>query len=132
MLYIRESTYTFGKAKLVLKDNKFFVESKYPEVLRELLRNPTVKHARVDEELAPPSALESSSMKGNEREFSVSLVQQEDRRTLLRALDEDDMEDDLVMKDGKIQHVEFRINQKLVQVDNVFCEETSLTVLLGR
>lgn len=44
--FIRRSTYTFGKAKIVLKDNTFFVESKYADVLRELLRNPIIRNAR--------------------------------------------------------------------------------------
>ena len=38
--FIRTCTYTFGKAKIVLKENNFFIESKYPDVLKELLRNP--------------------------------------------------------------------------------------------
>ena len=35
--FIRKSTSNYGKVKLVLQRNSFFVESKYPEVLRELL-----------------------------------------------------------------------------------------------
>ena len=46
--FIRSCTYTFGKAKIVLKDNNFFIESKYPEVLKELLRNPVIKAHTVD------------------------------------------------------------------------------------
>mmetsp|Transcript_2253 Transcript_2253/g.2370 ORF Transcript_2253/g.2370 Transcript_2253/m.2370 type:complete len:246 (+) Transcript_2253:85-822(+) len=45
--YIRDCTYTFGKAKLVLKDNNFYVESQYSDVLRELLKHPSIKAARV-------------------------------------------------------------------------------------
>ena len=45
--YIKDCTYTFGKAKLVLKDNCFFVESHFPEVLRQLLRHPKIQEARV-------------------------------------------------------------------------------------
>ena len=45
--YIKDCTYTFGKAKLVLKDNCFFVESQFPEVLRQLLRHPKIQEARV-------------------------------------------------------------------------------------
>ncbi|RYG60227.1 hypothetical protein EON64_19475, partial [archaeon] len=44
--FVRDSTYTFGKAKVVLRENSFFIESKYPEVLRELLRNPIIRDAR--------------------------------------------------------------------------------------
>jgi DNA excision repair protein ERCC-3 len=45
--FVRECTSKYGKAKLVLKHNKFYVESEYPMVLRELLRDPTIAQARV-------------------------------------------------------------------------------------
>jgi DNA excision repair protein ERCC-3 len=44
--FIQESTSTFGKAKIVLKNNAYYIESKYPEVLRELLKNPMIATAR--------------------------------------------------------------------------------------
>lgn len=48
--FIRECTKRYGKAKLVLKFNKFYVESEYPAVLRELLRDELISQARVAEE----------------------------------------------------------------------------------
>ncbi len=48
--FIRECTKRYGKAKLVLKHNKFYVESEYPAVLRELLRDSKISQARVAEE----------------------------------------------------------------------------------
>jgi DNA excision repair protein ERCC-3 len=48
--FIRECTKRYGKAKLVLKHNKFYVESEYPAVLRELLRDSEISQARVAEE----------------------------------------------------------------------------------
>ena len=48
--FIRECTKRYGKAKLVLKHNKFYVESEYPAVLRELLRDDLISQARVTEE----------------------------------------------------------------------------------
>lgn len=48
--FIRECTQKYGKAKLVLKHNKFYVESEFPNVLRELLRDPTIAQARVHED----------------------------------------------------------------------------------
>ena len=48
--FIRECTKRYGKAKLVLKHNKFYVESDYPAVLRELLRDDLISQARVAEE----------------------------------------------------------------------------------
>ena len=47
--FIRECTKQYGKAKLVLKFNKFYVESENPQVLRDLLRDPTIAQARVVE-----------------------------------------------------------------------------------
>ena len=40
--------------KLVLKHNKFLVESPHPEVLRELLRDSGISAARVEPAQVPP------------------------------------------------------------------------------
>lgn len=45
--FVRESTENYGKVKLVLQKNAFFVESPYPEVLKKLLKDETIKKARV-------------------------------------------------------------------------------------
>jgi DNA excision repair protein ERCC-3 len=47
--FIRDCTQKYGKAKLVLKQNKFHVESEFPQVLRELLRDPIIAQARIKE-----------------------------------------------------------------------------------
>ncbi|KAL3914809.1 MAG: hypothetical protein SGILL_005944 [Bacillariaceae sp.] len=49
--FIRDCTSKYGKARLVLKHNKFYVESEYPMVLRELLRDPTIAQARIQEDV---------------------------------------------------------------------------------
>ncbi|CAJ1946281.1 unnamed protein product [Cylindrotheca closterium] len=49
--FVRDCTSKYGKAKLVLKHNKFYVESEFPEVLRELLRDPTIAQARIQEDV---------------------------------------------------------------------------------
>ena len=49
--FVRDCTSKYGKAKLVLKHNRFYVESEFPEVLRELLRDPTIAQARVHEDV---------------------------------------------------------------------------------
>jgi DNA excision repair protein ERCC-3 len=60
--YIRQCTYTFGKAKIVLKENNFHIESKQPEILRELLKNPVISNARASNESdAAASVLASST-----------------------------------------------------------------------
>jgi DNA excision repair protein ERCC-3 len=45
--FIRERTLSYGKVKLVLKHNKYFVESSHPEILQLLLKDKTIRDARV-------------------------------------------------------------------------------------
>ena len=94
--FIRNCTYTFGKAKLVLKDNQFYVESQFPEVLRELLKNPVIKDARSVEQVQESTsagggtATTSGGVVGSDG-FLEATVQAEDRRNLqLINIDGDD------------------------------------------
>lgn len=48
--FIRERTSSVGKVKLVLKHNRYFVESSHPETLRLLLKDPIISAARVTPE----------------------------------------------------------------------------------
>ncbi|KAJ1034855.1 hypothetical protein NDA13_001109 [Ustilago tritici] len=57
--FIREYTASFGKIKLVLKQNKYFVESAHPEILQTLLQDSTIGAARVRED---PNAARSGRM----------------------------------------------------------------------
>ena len=116
--YIRDCTYTFGKAKLVLKDNNFYVESLFSDVLRELLKHPSIQAARVFDERSKEAFLESS-------------VLQEDRRNLdYTKLDvdmDDDDDDELIgHADGRdsLKTVSFMVAQNKVQVSFI------LTILL--
>lgn len=45
--FIQESTGNYGKAKLVLQKNKFFVESPYPDVLKVLLKVKAAKSSAI-------------------------------------------------------------------------------------
>lgn len=96
------------------------MESQYPAVLRELLNNPTIRSARVNDAATD--------------EFHVSTMEQEDQQNVLfnrisKLNDNDDMNDDEddEIDDQDIQlfesrsshrnkHVSFMIDQKLVQV----------------
>ncbi|KAI6039797.1 P-loop containing nucleoside triphosphate hydrolase protein [Pisolithus marmoratus] len=44
---IRERTHSYGKVKLVLKHNKYYIESSYPETLQFLLKDKAIREARV-------------------------------------------------------------------------------------
>lgn len=45
--FIRERTLSYGKVKLVLKHNKYFVESSHPDTLQLLLKDKVIREARV-------------------------------------------------------------------------------------
>ncbi|KAI9293958.1 DNA repair helicase rad25 [Neoconidiobolus thromboides FSU 785] len=68
--FIRQCTTSYGKVKLVLKHNHYYVESNYPEMLSVLLKDPVINRARAsdveDAKLStkPPSELgNNKSMK---------------------------------------------------------------------
>lgn len=108
--FIRSCTYTFGKAKIVLKDNNFFIESKYPEVLKELLRNPVIKANTVN--LNGESFLTSDAPIEDARNLDYINLGKEEMDN------EDDFEDDVVNSSGfrKANNVSFMIERGLVQV----------------
>lgn len=55
--FIHASTANYGKVKLVLKKNRYFVESPFPEVLSNLLKDEVISRARISPEdsLGAPS-----------------------------------------------------------------------------
>lgn len=50
--FIYASTANYGKVKLVLKKNRYFIESPFPEVLKKLLRDEVIGKARIHSELS--------------------------------------------------------------------------------
>lgn len=45
--FIKLCTLSYGKVKLVLKHNKYFVESPFPEILQKLLKDPVIQECRL-------------------------------------------------------------------------------------
>jgi DNA excision repair protein ERCC-3 len=44
---IQECTLSYGKVKLVLKQNRYYVESQHPSILQRLLKDSVIRSARV-------------------------------------------------------------------------------------
>lgn len=86
--FIRDCTQKYGKAKLVLKHNKFYVESEYPMVLRELLRDPTIAQARVVEDAAAENVDEHGFITQSKAE------EMKENLHILREPDDDSDDDD--------------------------------------
>lgn len=85
--FIRECTKRYGKAKLVLKHNKFFVESEHPSVLRDLLHDPLISQARIVEDNAAGLEKDADGF------FIGSKAQEMDENLQLLDEDEDDEDD---------------------------------------
>lgn len=45
--FIKLCTLSYGKVKLVLKQNRYFIESPFPEILQKLLKDPVIKECRL-------------------------------------------------------------------------------------
>ncbi|CUA68750.1 DNA excision repair protein ERCC-3 [Rhizoctonia solani] len=57
--FIKDCTIHYGKVKLVLKHNKYYVESTHADILQNLLKDNTIRHARV---IAPPPTAEANNL----------------------------------------------------------------------
>lgn len=121
-LFVRECTKRYGKAKLVLKHNRFYVESEHPSVLRELLRDPKISQARATEDAA-----------GGEKDAEGFVVQKraeemDENLKILREPDDDESDDDeevdvegrptrpVEAKQPRLTTVAFQVKGELVEV----------------
>ncbi|CAE6415721.1 unnamed protein product [Rhizoctonia solani] len=57
--FIRDCTKHYGKVKLVLKHNKYYVESTHADILQNLLKDNAIRHSRV---IAPPPTAETNNL----------------------------------------------------------------------
>ncbi|XP_022662126.1 DNA excision repair protein haywire-like isoform X2 [Varroa destructor] len=68
--FIKMCTESYGKVKLVLKQNRYFVESSHPEVLQKLLKDPVIQNCRLkrsedDVELFSEGAVKQTAAPGS-------------------------------------------------------------------
>lgn len=139
--FIKLCTLSYGKVKLVLKHNRYFVESQYPDVLQKMLKDPYIQQARKRDEadagtdefiagqLSGKSALqlnkpsssgkpdESMSVNGGEDGQSKETVP-EDIFELYDKMDKEEEEEDSTLKT-----VSFEINQDHIEVLQKRCIE---------
>lgn len=100
--FIIDSTESFGKARLVLKHMKYFVESTDPAVLQQLLRDPDIGTCRIDvsdgfqTEAAPQMG--ALAIPGTKMAAGASQVQnvEQNNREIIAALREDDDDEEEV------------------------------------
>lgn len=128
--FIRDCTLSYGKAKLVLHHNEFYVESLYPEVLRKLLEHDQIRAARVKETAPTDGATNDSNAAPNapggrvdDMEFIQKDVSAEDQANLQyqKLLNEDyDVQDEHVQAASSqaqqtVRTVSFKIRKTMVE-----------------
>ncbi|XP_052809382.1 general transcription and DNA repair factor IIH helicase subunit XPB-like [Mya arenaria] len=79
--FIKLCTLSYGKVKLVLKHNKYFVESQHPEVIQKMLKDPVIQECRYRPEIeegtdtvAGDKLLEESVAKSATIQFNMPSV----------------------------------------------------------
>jgi len=58
--FIKMCTLSYGKVKLVLKQNKYYVESSFPDALQHLLKDPEIQKCRVSAEESTGDLIKST------------------------------------------------------------------------
>lgn len=135
--YIRLCTLSYGKVKLVLKRNRYFVESPYPDVIQKLLKDPVIQQCRLkgDEELiteAGPSKsglfAKSATTNGDDKTTENGGDSQkevpEDIVNLFEKMD-NDLDDDV----DDHQTISFEVNLKEIEVLQKRCIELEYPLL---
>ncbi|XP_066587717.1 general transcription and DNA repair factor IIH helicase/translocase subunit XPB isoform X2 [Prorops nasuta] len=146
--FIKLCTLSYGKVKLVLKHNKYFVESPYPDVLQRLLKDPVIQECRlrkiVDETekddvvtstinkhklfqfgAKPMSNTPTVSGKIQAPEGATEVTEEsatvpEDITTFYSKIDKEDEDEE---DDAEIKTVSFEVNQEKIEVIQKRCIE---------
>ena len=135
--YIELCTVSYGKVKLVLKHNRYFVESNHPDTLQLLLKDPVIQECRlrpdeqqgdteelIEEEQGKtdlPSYLKVGTGTGNgageKEKEDTSLAPgavPEDISEFYNKIDQEDEEEDETKESRKV--VSFEVNQEKLEV----------------
>ncbi|KAK3758633.1 hypothetical protein RRG08_019543 [Elysia crispata] len=144
--FIKLCTLSYGKVKLVLKHNRYFVESQYPDVLQKLLKDPYIQQARkreLDEgagndtliagELSNKSALQlnkPSNTAADQQAGTSAAAESADNGEVKEDVPDDifelydkiDKEDD-DDEEAQLKTVSFEVNQDSIEVLQKRCIE---------
>jgi DNA excision repair protein ERCC-3 len=131
--FIKLCTLSYGKVKLVLKHNKYFVESPYPEILQKLLKDPVIQECRlrrnVENEEGGEEFITQIQEKKNIPTFGSKPVAGDQPDSTAAVPDDittfydkiDNEEDD--EEDASLQTVSFEVNQEKIETIQKRCIE---------
>jgi len=127
--YIKLCTLSYGKVKLVLKHNRYFVESSHPETLQMLLKDPVIQECRLRVDASEESELiteeggqtvvpsfGAGSKDGDTKEKSADGSENvpDDIQDFYSKIDAEDEEEESGAKSNKL--VSFEVNQEKLEI----------------
>ncbi|XP_063989827.1 general transcription and DNA repair factor IIH helicase subunit XPB [Diachasmimorpha longicaudata] len=149
--FIQLCTLSYGKVKLVLKHNKYFVESPYPDVLQKLLKDPVIQECRlrkaVDEtdkdvlitniqgknkalqfggKSVPETNPGASAGPDGSTDISEASAIPEDITTFYDKIDKEDEDEE---EEQQLKTVSFEVNQEKIEVIQKRCIELEYPLL---
>lgn len=153
--FIKLCTLSYGKVKLVLKRNKYFVESPFPEVLQTLLKDPVIQQCRLRknvDDLEKDEVTTNIQNKGKSIKFGAKPLPSAQTVTAkqaaaetktdqtpseMAAIPEDittfyekiDKEDEDEEEEQELKTVSFEVNQEKIEVIQKRCIELEYPLL---
>lgn len=140
MEFIKMSTHSYGKVKLVLKHNRYFVESQFPDVIQKLLKDPVIQECRLrnSAEASADGLITQTQTKGaaiqfgkpgastdNPADDGQSKQVPDDITNFYEKLDKDEDDDE----DTALQTVSFEVNQEKIETIQKRCIELEYPLL---
>ncbi|XP_065073582.1 general transcription and DNA repair factor IIH helicase subunit XPB-like [Ochlerotatus camptorhynchus] len=146
--FIRLCTLSYGKVKLVLKHNKYFVESPHPEVLQKLLKDPVIQTCRLrrtNEEgeefitqtldkkpitafgttkIGPTTTVPATTEAEKPSEAEAAVVVPDDITNFYDKMDNEEEEEE-----ANLNTVSFEVNQEKIEVLQKRCIEIEFPLL---
>lgn len=84
--FIHECTTAYGKVKLVLKHNRYLIESSHPDVLQTLLKDETIRSSRVKYHVAQISAHASDNGSSKQKHGDINSAALSSRGDVFRVI----------------------------------------------
>ncbi|XP_055327559.1 general transcription and DNA repair factor IIH helicase subunit XPB-like [Paramacrobiotus metropolitanus] len=138
--FIRLCTVSYGKLKLVLKQNRYFVETTHPDVMQTLLKDDVVSQCRLRfEEQAPMTttdigekgatfAGQKPAVEGADGDGETAVDKQRIPQDIFDFYDKIDRDDDEDNPDQK-QTVTFEVKQDMIEILQKRCIELEFPLL---
>lgn len=136
--FIKESTLTYGKVKLILRQNRYYVELKNEEVIKVLLGDSLIKSIMLDQEAVldvlynrqrEPDFAYKSTLKGNQASAASTDETEipKDIFEMYETMDQDDVAE--VNPKSKVKTVQLEIFKDQIETLQKRCQELDYPLL---